>query len=461
MAIVKTKVGSEDIVIETGKLAKQADGSVTVTCGGTMVLVTCVCARQAKEDLGFFPLTVEYQEKNFAAGKIPGGFFKREGKPSEKEVLTSRMIDRPIRPLFPYGMLNEVQVIATVLSYDGKNDSDVLAMIGASAALHISNIPFDGPLAGVRVALIDGEPVINPTFMQLEESELELIVAANRDSVVMLEAGAARLSEEDVIRAIKAGHDAIKPLIDIQEQLRKEIGKTKRQDITMTKIDDEVTGRIRKKAIEAFKDIYKITDKHKRMDEMDILKKDIVAKEIESAGASADPKKVESTVKNSLGALEEEYFRDVVLKENRRVDGRKFDEIRKITAEIDVLPRTHGSGLFTRGETQALAVTTLGTSSDEQIIDALAGESYKNFMLHYDFPPFSVGEAKPMRGPGRREIGHGALAEKALRAVMPPKDGFPYTVRLVSEILESNGSSSMATVCAGSLSLMASGVPIE
>lgn len=460
MAEIRTKVGREDLIIETGKLAKQADGSVTVTYGGTMVLVTCVCSHQAREDAGFFPLTVEYQEKNFAAGKIPGGFFKREGKPPEKEILTARMIDRPIRPLFPYGMLNEVQVIATVLSFDGKNDSDILALIGASAALHISDIPFNGPLAGVKVGIIDDKFVLNPTFEESDESSLDLVVAANGESVVMLEAGASQLSEAKVIEAIKFGHDAIKPIIAIQEELRKKIGKPKRQDVTMMKIDEALCAKINGKARAKLKDIYKLSEKHKRMEGMEILTKELVEAEVAAAGADGDAKKIEKAVKNALGKIEEDYFRDVVIKEKSRVDGRKFDQIRKLTSEINVLPRPHGSALFTRGETQALGVTTLGTSSDEQIIDALKGESYKSFMLHYDFPPFSVGEVKPMRGPGRREIGHGALAEKAIRPLIPSKEKFPYTIRLVSEILESNGSSSMATVCAGSLSLMAAGVPI-
>ena len=461
MVEVKAKIGREELIIGTGKFAKQADGSVTVTYGGTMVLVACVCSRQAREDMGFFPLTVEYQERTFAAGKIPGGFFKREGKPSEKAVLTSRMVDRPIRPLFPYGMLNEVQIIATILSSDGKNDSDVLALIGASAALHISDIPFNGPIAGIRVGLIDGELVVNPTFEELGESALNLLVAANEGSVVMLEAGAAQLDEAKVIEAIKFGHEAIKPVIALQEELRRKVGRPKRQDITMVKIDEELCAKIKDKARGKLKEIYKLAEKHKRMESMDILTKELVGEQAAAAGADADAKAVERAVKGALGKIEEDYFREVVLKEKRRVDGRKFDQIRALSSEINVLPRTHGSGLFTRGETQALGVTTLGTSSDEQIIDALEGESYKTFMLHYNFPPFSVGEVKPMRGPGRREIGHGALAEKALTPLMPDKEKFPYTIRIVSEILESNGSSSMATVCASSLSLMAAGVPIS
>lgn len=461
MVEVKAKIGREELIIATGKLAKQADGSVTVTYGGTMVLVACVCSRQAREDMGFFPLTVEYQERTFAAGKIPGGFFKREGKPSEKAVLTSRMVDRPIRPLFPYGMLNEVQVIATVLSSDGKNDSDTLALIGASAALHISDIPFNGPIAGIRVGLIDGELVVNPTFQELEESALNLVVAANEESVVMLEAGADQLDEAKMIEAIKFGHDAIKPVIALQEELRKKVGRPKRQDITMMKVDEELCAKIKGKATGKLKEIYQLAEKHKRMESMDILTKELVEGQVAAAGADADAKTIERAVKGALGKIEEDYFREVVLKEKRRVDGRKFDQIRKLSSEINVLPRTHGSSLFTRGETQALGVTTLGTSSDEQIIDALEGESFKSFMLHYNFPPFSVGEVKPMRGPGRREIGHGALAEKALTPLMPDKEKFPYTIRIVSEILESNGSSSMATVCASSLSLMAAGVPIS
>ncbi len=453
---VKTNLGSGEIVIETGKFAKQADGSVTVTYGGTVVLVTCVCSRQGKEGSDFFPLTVEYREKTFAAGKIPGGFFKREGRSTEKEILTARMVDRPIRPLFPEGMLNEVQVIATVLSSDGENDSDILALLGASAALTISDIPFGGPIGGVRVGLIDGKFVINPTFQEIEKSELDLVVVATETSVIMLEAGASRLSEEKIMEAIKAGHEALKPLIKIQKELQKKIGKKKREDVLYAKPDEKVLEAVRKYAPPKIREIFQLSNKQQRIEANELLMKELLEEvDPESAGG------YEYQVKMALSVVEKEIVREVIIKSRKRVDGRGFEEIRNLAAEINVLPRTHGSGLFTRGETQSLAVITLGTRDDEQRVETLMGEDVKTFMLHYNFPPFSVGEIRPMRGPGRREIGHGALAEKALVPVLPAKDKFPYTIRIVSEILESNGSSSMATVCASSLSLMSGGVPVS
>ena len=458
MEEIRINLGREELIITTGKLAKQASGSVTVQCGGTMVLVATVCSKKARENLGFFPLTVEYQEKTYAAGKIPGGFFKREGRPAEKEILTSRMIDRPIRPLFPEGMLNEVQVVATVLSSDGKNDSDVLAMIGASAALTISDIPFDGPIGCVRVGLIKGEYVANPTFDEMEESELDLIVVANEESVIMLEAGAYEISEEKVIEAIKTGHEALKPLIDMQKQFCEKIGKPKREDIGFVKISEGVEQEISSEVSGKVEEILALPEKQKRREELNLLEEELIASKCEGA---EDPETLEYSIKTALSKVEKKTVRDFILKNKKRLDGREYDGIRTLTSEINILPSTHGSGVFTRGETQALVVTTLGTGSDEQRIETLKGEGVKSFMLHYNFPPFSVGETRPMRGPGRREIGHGALAEKALRAVMPSQEEFPYTVRLVSEILESNGSSSMATVCAGSLSLMASGVPVS
>ncbi|MGB2599441.1 MAG: polyribonucleotide nucleotidyltransferase [Candidatus Omnitrophota bacterium] len=455
MEKASAKIGQEEMLIETGKLAKQASGSVTVTYGGTMVLVTCVSSKQPREGLGFFPLTVEYQEKTFAAGKIPGGFFKREGRPSTKAVLTARMIDRPIRPLFPQGMLNEVQVVATVLSSDGKNDSDILALIGASAALMISDIPFDGPIGAVRVGMINDQFVINPTFKDLEESKLDLVVVANEESVIMLEAGADKISEEKTIEAIKFGHENLKVLLDLQKQLGKKASKPKREDISFARVNEELYEKIKPKASDELKKVLQLSEKKQRSEGRDSLKEELVKAE--------DPEKyenVEAAVSLALEKVEKEVVRDFILNNKKRIDGRKFDEIRDLQSDVNILPRTHGSGLFTRGETQALAVTTLGTSSDEQIIDALEGEFFKSFMLHYNFPPFSVGETRPMRGPGRREIGHGALAEKAITPVLPSKEDFPYTVRVVSEILESNGSSSMASVCATSLSLMATGVPV-
>ena len=456
MEYVKSKLGREELVIETGKLAKQAHGSVTVRYGGTVVLVTAVCAKKARESVDFFPLTVEYQEKTFAAGKIPGGFFKREGRPSEKAILTSRMIDRPIRPLFPKGMMNEVQVIATVLSLDSENDADMLALIGASAALSISDIPFNGPIGAVRVGLINDQFVLNPTFKEMAESVLDLVVVANDESVVMLEAGADRISEKKMLEAIEFAQENIKPIIKLQRELAEKAGKPKREDITCAEINEELYARLKDRASGKMGKIMHITDKESRMEAFDILEQEQIDAEVAENGEVT-----EQDVKSALSTLQKEILRDIILNEKKRQDGRAFDQIRELSSEINFLPATHGSALFTRGQTQALAVTTLGTGSDEQIIDALEGEYKRSFMLHYNFPPFSVGEAKFLRGPGRREIGHGALAAKALTPVLPPVEDFPYTIRLVSEILESNGSSSMATVCASSLSLMASGVPVK
>lgn len=456
MEEIRTKLGNNEIVIATGKMAKQASGSVTVQCGGTMVLVTCVCAREPRADVSFFPLTVEYQEKTYAAGRIPGGFFKREGRPTEKEILTARMIDRPIRPLFPEGMLNEVQVTATVLSSDGKNDSDVLALIGASAALTISDIPFEGPVGGVRVGIVNDQFIINPTFEEVDASRLDLIVVANDESIIMLEAGADKISEEKVIEAIKAAHDSTRALIDIQKKLREKAGKPKRQDISCIELSDDLYQLIKDKASGRIKKILALPEKQQRIEDRDLLKQELI-----DAEASDTVDNIERKIEYGLSKVEKEIVRDQILREKKRFDGRKCDEIRALSSEINVLPSTHGSGLFTRGETQALAVVTLGTSSDEQKIESLEGSDVKHFMLHYNFPPFSVGETRPMRGPGRREIGHGALAEKALKPVLPAQESFPYTLRIVSEILESNGSSSMATVCASSLALMAGGVPVS
>ena len=456
MTEVRTTLRNEELIIGTGKLAKQAGGSVTVQYGGTMVLVACCCAKKARENMGFFPLTVEYQEKTFAAGKIPGCFFKREGRPSEKAILTSRMIDRPIRPLFPKGMLNEVQVVATVLSYDGENDADVLALTGASAALSISEIPFDGPIAGVRVGMINGEFILNPTAADMEKSEIDVVMVANEESVVMLEAGTSGVDEEKVIEAIKFGHEGIKPLLAMQNELREKVGKPKREDITVSGINEDLYQKIKGSSAAKIREILQLPNKQQRAEELAALTQGLVDAE--------DPdgeKGLAGDVRDVVEKVERDVVRDVILKDRKRIDGRQFDEIRALSSEVNLLPRTHGSALFTRGETQALAVITLGTSSDEQRIDALEGETRRAFMLHYNFPSFSVGETRPMRGPGRREIGHGALAAKALIPALPHPEDFPYTIRLVSEILESNGSSSMATVCASSLCLMASGVPVK
>lgn len=448
-------LGRENIVIETGRMAKQADGACTVQLGGTVVLVTAVCSKRSRPDIDFFPMTCEYQEKTYAAGKIPGGFFKREGRPSEKEILTARLIDRPIRPLFGKGFINELQLVAIVVSSDGENDSDILAMIGASAALTISDIPFDGPIAAVRVGRIDGKFLLNPTFKELDSSDLDLVVAGNRSSVLMVESGSLELPEDTLLDAIKFGHKEMQVLIDLQEEMAKVCGKEKRE-IVLRDVNADLLKSVRDASVARLDEINRLSTKEQREEAMDLLLKELVEKLV-----TEDSEISEKDVKCALEETEKEEVRKFIVEKRKRVDGRLFDEIRKITCEVGILPRTHGSGLFTRGQTQSLSVTTLGTSADEQMIDALEGEMQKSFMLHYNFPPFSVGEVKPMRGPGRREIGHGALAERALKPVMPSKEKFPYTVRVVSDILESNGSSSMATVCASTLSLMDAGVPVS
>lgn len=448
------KLGSHTMVIETGRMAKQADGACTVQMGGTVVLATAVCSKDLRPNIDFFPLTVEYQEKTYAAGKIPGGWFKREGRPTGKEILTSRLIDRPIRPLFPKGFINDVQVVALVLSSDGENDSDVLALVGASASLSISDIPFGGPIGAVRVGRIGGQFVVNPTFKELETSDLDLVVVGTRSAVIMIESGSKEISEEVMVDAIQYGHQQLQPIIDLQEKMARELG-TKKREFEAHLPSEDLVKKVKEASSARLDEINKLSTKEQREEAMDILSKELVEKL-----ATEDAEYTDKDVKAALNEVEEENVRRFIIDKKKRVDGRAFDQVRQITCEVGVLPRTHGSGLFTRGQTQSLSVTTLGTSADEQIIEALEGELSKNFMLHYNFPPFSVGEAKPMRGPGRREIGHGALAERALQAVMPSKDNFPYTVRVVSEILESNGSSSMATVCASTLSLMDAGVPI-
>jgi len=450
----EAKLGRDNIIIETGRMAKQADGACTVQLGGTVVLVTAVCSGEPREGADFFPLTCEYQEKTYAAGKIPGGFFKREGRPSEKEILTARLIDRPIRPLFPKGFINELQIMAMVLSSDGENDSDVLAMIGASTALTISNIPFETPIGVIRVGRIEGKFVINPTFQELESSDLDIVVAGTRSGVVMVESGSNQLSEEVLLDAINFGHENLGVLMDLQDKMRKECGKKKRE-MPIFKVDAELLKKVKELSVARLDEINKLGTKEQREEAMAILSKELMEKLV-----TEELKHGKADVKAALNEVEEEEVRKFIKVNRKRVDGRRFDEIRQISCEVGVLPRTHGSGLFTRGQTQSLSVTTLGTSQDEQTIDALEGETQKSFMLHYNFPPFSVGETRPVRGPGRREIGHGALAERALKPIMPSKEKFPYTVRVVSDILESNGSSSMATVCASSLSLMDAGVPI-
>ncbi len=447
-------VGGRPLTIETGKVARQADGAVVVTHGDTVVLVTAVSERVKREGLDFFPLTVNYQEMTFAAGKIPGGFFKREGKPSERETLISRLIDRPIRPLFPKGYKNETQVIATVLSFDQVNDPAVLGILGASASLSISDIPFEGPIAAARVGRVNGEFIAFPTEEQLAESDIDLVVAGNREAVLMVEAGAKFASEDDMVAAILFGHEAIQPLIDVQEKLVETLGVEKRE-FEVESVDDALVTWVREKANGLIREALLIPVKKERQ---------LRLKEVYNEVINALPEEFEeqrSAAKGCLEDLEREILRALIIKEKRRIDGRDFTEIRPVSCEVGVLPRTHGSAIFTRGETQALVVTTFGTSEDEQKIDTITEEGYKSFMLHYNFPPYCVGEAKPLRPPSRREIGHGALAERALKPVVPDETKFPYTIRIVSEILESNGSSSMATVCGTTLSLMDAGVPIS
>ncbi len=451
---LKIKFGKDELILETGRIAKQANGSVTVTYGGTVVLVTACMSRKIKEGQDFFPLTVEYQEKTYAAGRIPGGFFKREGRPSENEILTSRLIDRPIRPLFPEGFLNEVQVMAIVLSSDGENDPDILALIGASAALSISDIPFNGPLACCRVARVNDQFVLNPTYAELETSELEVIVTVNNKGIVMLESKANEVSEEVYLEAVKFGLENLQPILVMQEEFKRLYGKPTKASIEFKCINPELLAKIESISQERLNKVYKLSKKEEREEEIALLTKELEAQLVSEGYLAPD-------INAGLHEVEKKQVRKMILKEHVRIDGRSFKEIRPISCEVSVLPRTHGSGLFTRGQTQSLAITTLGTGDDEQLVEALDGEKKKSFMLHYNFPSFSVGETKPIRGPGRREIGHGALAEKALLAVMPTKEKFPYTVRVVSEILESNGSSSMASVCAASLSLMDAGVPIR
>jgi polyribonucleotide nucleotidyltransferase len=460
-ARVQAAFGGQTLIIESGKLAKQANGAVTVTVGGTIVLVTACMAKNPREGFDFFPLTVEYQEKTYSAGRIPGGFFKREGRPTEKEVLTSRVIDRPIRPLFPEGCRNEVQVVATVLSHDGENDADVLAMIGASAALTISDIPFDGPIGAARVGLIDGQLVANPTYEQRQSGSMDLVVAGWGDGIVMIEGEASQVPEAKVLEGLKFALAALKSTKDIQLELQKKIGKTK-VEVKLKTPSAQFVAKVRSLAMGRLEEIYKGTaNKEQREDAVGALEDHLAADLTVYAECAEEGQEISARdVAGVFEQLQYEVIRGNVFNKKLRADGRGPKDIRDISCEAGVLPRTHGSGLFTRGQTQSLGIVTLGTKDDEQLVEALDGRTYKTFLLHYNFPSFSVGETKPMRSPGRREIGHGVLAHKALKAVLPSKDEFPYTIRVVSEILESNGSSSMASVCAGALALMDAGVPI-
>jgi len=455
---VSTMIGERELSIEIGKLAKQAHGSAVVRYGDTVVLVTACAAKEPREGLDFFPLTVDYRENFYAAGKIPGGFFKREGKPSEREVLNSRMIDRPIRPLFPEGYKNETQVIALVLSADTDIDPSMHAIVGASTALYTSAIPFEHPVAAVRVGLIDGRYYLNPTYNELKNSRLNLAVAGMEDGIAMVEAGANEVSEEVMVEALNFGHQAIKQIIALQKELYAKI-QPKKMEVVPPAVDAAMAKKI-EGAVRADLEDALNTHKHEKLESyslVDAAKKKAV--ELFPDAAEDDDKL--KMIKSIFSALKEKIFRDDILRKRERPDRRKFDTIRPIWIETRMLPRTHCSAVFTRGETQALVTATLGTSEDVQRLDWLEGESTKRFMMHYNFPPFSVGEVSPLRGPGRREIGHGALAERALIPVIPDENEFPYTIRVVSDILESNGSSSMATVCGGTLALMDAGVPIK
>jgi polyribonucleotide nucleotidyltransferase len=447
-------VGGRTISIETGRLAKQADGAVVVRSGDTVVLVTACAASSPREGIDFLPLTVDYKENTYASGRIPGGFFKREGKPTEKEVLTCRLIDRPIRPLFPYGWRHETQIIGLVVSADAQNDSDVLAITGASAALALSTIPFTRTLAGVRVGLVDGEYVINPTFEQRRNSRLDLVVAGTSDGIVMVEAGSKEVGEEEMVQALDTAHKAIREIVAGIDALAKQAGKTK-NTIEQKTIDAAFKKDVHGKAYEKLAAAMRIHDKLENYATVDKVLADLVTSYDETDAERR------ANAKSVFKDLKEQVMRDEALERGKRLDGRRFDEIRPITIEVGVLPRTHGSVVFTRGETQALVTATLGTADDQQKIETMDGEVWKRFMLHYNFPPFSVGEVGRMTGPGRREIGHGALAERSLFTMLPPEDTFPYTVRIVSDILESNGSSSMASVCGGSLAMMDAGVPLK
>lgn len=448
-------VGGKPLSIQTGKIAKQASGSVVVQYGETIVLVTVVSADEVRAGTDFLPLSVEYQEKIYAAGRIPGNYFRREvGRPSEKETLTARLIDRPIRPLFPKNYRYETQVIATVLSMDHENDPDTLAMIGASAALEISDIPFSGPIACVRVGRINGEFRVNPILNEFDQSDINIIVAGSRTGVVMVEGGGNIVSEQDMLEAIFFGHRAIQPIIDLQEKLKEATGVVKREFIPPQQ-DDELVARVASLAEEKLKELIVIPEKLRRNNAIKALQSEVW----ESLGEISDERKGE--VSEIFHDLQKKLVRDLVLKQGKRIDHRRFDEIRPISCEAGILPRTHGSALFTRGETQVLGVLTIGSGQDEQRVETLSGEESRPFMLHYNFPPFSVGEVKRIGGPSRRDIGHGGLSTRAIEKIMPLKEDFDYTVRIVSEVLESNGSSSMGTVCAASLALMDGGVPIK
>ena len=450
------QVGNQGISIETGRLAKQADGSVVMRSGDSMVLVTAVSQREPKLGFDFFPLTVDYQERLSAAGRIPGSFFRREGRLTERETLISRLIDRSLRPLFPEGYQNDTQVIATVFSADPTHDTDVLALTGASFAMAVSDIPFPFQFAGVRVGRVNGQFVANPSEEERAQSDIDVIMAANRDSIFMVEGGGKEVGEADMIEALLFGQRAIEPLLKAQEEMARAVAKQKR-GFDKVPLAEGVAARVREIAAEKVRAAYGVHEKHDRYGQLSQIKKDVVA-QLCAEGQPFFGK--DKDVKTALEDLKYDHMRRMITHDGKRIGGRDTRTVRKISCEVGILPRAHGSALFTRGETQGLVTTTLGTADDEQRMESLKGQSFRKFMLHYNFPPYSVGEVKPLRGAGRREIGHGILAERALRAMLPADDKFPYTIRVVSDILESNGSSSMATVCGGCLSLMDAGVPI-
>ncbi|MBI4342198.1 MAG: polyribonucleotide nucleotidyltransferase, partial [Candidatus Omnitrophica bacterium] len=452
---VSTSLGASTLTLETGAWAKQANGSVVVTQGGTVVLVTAVASSSPSTKIGILPLTCDYREKTYAAGKIPGGFFKREGRPTEKETLTSRLIDRPIRPLFPTGFLHELQIMAAVLSSDGEYDPDVLAVLGASCALRLSTIPFPDALGALRVGLIGNQLALNPTYQQLTQSSIDLVIAGTTHGITMIEAGLKEVPEQQLIEAIAFGSQHLKTMIALQEELVAKAGKPKSAAFQIVKPKPELVEHVRKLALRPLGKVNEPRKKHDRHEALAAVLAEVTTQ------LTADGVVTPEEVAAAFEIVDHDEARRAILDRKVRMDGRGYTDLREITCEVGVLPRTHGSGLFTRGETQSLSVTTLGTSDDEQLIEALEGESYKRFMLHYNFPPFSVNEVRPLRGTGRREIGHGALGERAIEPMIPSKDEFPYTIRVVSDILESNGSSSMATVCAGTLALMDAGVPIK
>jgi polyribonucleotide nucleotidyltransferase len=448
------EIGGRKLTLETGRVAKQADGSVLVRYGDTVVLATVVASRSAVEGQDFFPLSVDYRERAYAGGRIPGGFFKREGRPAEKEILTSRLIDRPLRPLFPKGFRNEIQLIALAISSDQENDPGILAMNGASAAVLVAGVPFLGPFGAVRIGHIDGRLVVNPPFADLERSMLDLVVAATEDSVMMVEAGAREVSEDTLVEAIALAHDECRGLVRIQRALAQLAGKPRWEFDASAHQDPALEAQVRDAARGRIRDVVRIPEKAQRAQGLTKLAQEVIA--------AVDPEGLRKPrVREYLDKLEKQEVRRMVLEDGVRIDGRKSTETRAISAEVSFLPRTHGSALFTRGETQALVAATLGTKQDEQRVESLEGESTKPFMLHYNFPSFSVGEIRRFGSPGRREIGHGALAERSVQPVLPPRESFPYTLRIVSDILESNGSSSMATVCGASMALMDAGVPIK